>query len=146
MSLEAKQILSKARVSVTPGFYSLISLRKEAWHALLADPQLSPRMTSPFMILMDQWEVTLLLDETDVRNIRPGLGDARVQNDFRLLSLDLPLGFEEVGIMAELSGALASAGVPILAVSAFTRDHLLIKQEHLAKALVALGSVVEEVC
>ena len=146
MSESAKELLKKARVAVTPGFYSLVSLQKDAWHALLADPQLSPRMSSPFMILMDQWEVTLLLDETDMRNIRPGLGGAKVQNDFRLLSLDLPLGFDEVGIMAELSGGLAGAGVPILAVSAFTRDHLLIKQEHLAKALVALGSLVEEVC
>ena len=146
MNSEARQLLKKARVSVTPGFYSLVSLQKDAWHALLADPQLSPRMSSPFMILMDQWEVTLLLDETDMRNIRPGLGGAKVQNDFRLLSLDLPMGFEEVGVMAELSGALASSGVPILAVSAFTRDHLLIKQEHLALALVALGPLVDEVC
>jgi hypothetical protein len=103
-------------------------------------------MTSPFMILMDEWEVTLLLDETDFRNVGPGIGDAKVQGDFRLLSIDLPMGFEEVGVIAALSGALAAAGIPIVAVSSFTRDHLLIRQDHLARALVVLGGIVEEVC
>jgi hypothetical protein len=103
-------------------------------------------MTAPFMILMDKHEVTLLLDETDFGTMRRAIRDAKVAGGYRLLTFDIELDLEVVGFMAEVSRILAEAGVPIMALSAFTRDHLLIKQEDLAKALKALGEHVGELC
>ncbi len=51
-----------------------------------------------------------------------------------------------VGFFAEISRILAEAGIPIGAISAFSRDHVLVKQEDLAKALKVLGKYIEEVC
>jgi hypothetical protein len=51
-----------------------------------------------------------------------------------------------VGYLARVTGLLAAAGVSVGALSAFTRDHLLIKQDELAKALRVLGEHVEELC
>lgn len=103
-------------------------------------------MSAPFMILKDPWEVTLLLDETDFTNISGAVGGTSVRGGFRLLSFDLPLDFEVVGFFSEVSRILAEAGVPILSLSAFTRDHVLVSQDHLAKALVALGGHVGDLC
>jgi len=50
-----------------------------------------------------------------------------------LFDLDLPA--ELVGFMAAISGALADAGVPLLAVCGYTKDHLLVREEHLDAAL-----------
>ena len=141
-----EELLKKTRVEIAPETFSLVSLRKEDWLKVLENPALSPRMTAPFMIFKDRWEVTLLLDETDFETMRVGLRDARTKRGFRLLSFDIELDFAVVGFLAFVSEKLAIAGIPIVALGAFTRDHLLIKQEDLSKALKILGEFVEELC
>jgi hypothetical protein len=59
-----------------------------------------------------------------------------------------PFAFEVVGVLAALAGVLAEAGVPILAVSTFRTDYLLVKGEMLARAVDALrrgGHAVERI-
>ncbi len=144
--MTAIELLHSSRVEVSPETFSLISLRHEDWLRLLENPELSPRMTAPFMIFRDKFEVTLLLDETDFGTMRHAVRDARIQGNFRLLTFDIKMDFNVVGFMAEVSRILAEAGVSIVALSAFSRDHLLIKQSDLAPALKALGPHVAEMC
>ena len=143
---QPKQLLQKSRVEVAPETFSLVSLQHDDWRKLLADPALSPRMTAPFMILMDKHEVTLLLDEIDFGTIRHAIRDAKIEGGYRLLTFDIALDLNVVGFMAQISRILAEANVPIMALSAFSRDHLLIKQNDLANALKALGEYVAELC
>ena len=144
--MKAEELLSKTRVEVAPETFSLVALQNEEWLRLLENPALSPRMTAPFMIFKDRWQVTLLLDETDFEAMRVGLRDARIERGFRLLSFDIELDFSVVGFLAFVSQKLAGAGISIVALSAFSRDHLLIKQSDLATALKVLGEFVEELC
>jgi hypothetical protein len=51
-----------------------------------------------------------------------------------------------VGFLARVTEILAEASVPVGALSAYTRDHLLIKQEDLGNALRVLGEHVAELC
>ena len=139
-------ILRETRVSVSPETFAIVSLTDDAWATLLSDPSLSPRMTAPFMIFIDRFEVTLILDDVDLRNMRPGLAAARIENGYRLLTFETVLDMSVVGFMAEVSRILAEAGVPILPISAFSRDHLLTRQTDLAAALKALGPHVAELC
>lgn len=140
------EILSKTRIEVAPETYTLISLKHGEWRKLLENPELSPRMTAPFMIFSDKWEVTLLLDDVDFQTIRHAVRNAKVQGGFRLLSFDVELDFSVVGFLAEITRILAEAEISIVALSAFSRDHILIKQTDLAKALKVLGEYVEELC
>lgn len=140
------ELLRKTRVEVAPETYALVSLRHEDWRKLLENPELSPRMTAPFMIFSDKWEVTLLLDDVDFQTIRYAVRDAKTQSNFRLLSFDIELDFSVVGFLAEISQILAGAEISIVALSAFSRDHILIKQSDLAKALKVLGEYVDELC
>ena len=144
--MNATDILRETSVSVSPETFAIVSLSPEAWNALLADASLSPRMTAPFMIFKDAHEVTLVLDDVDLRNMRPGLAGARVENGYRLLTFETVLEMSVVGFLAEISRILAEAGVPILPVSAFSRDHILVRQTDLATALKALGPHVAELC
>ena len=141
-----EDLLKKTRVEIAPETFALVSLSNEQWLNLLQNPELSPRMTAPFMIFKDKWEVTLLLDEIDFEAMRVGLRDAKIERNFRLLSFDVELDFSVVGFLAFVSNKLAEAGISIVALSAFARDHLLIKQEDLAKTLKVLGEFVEELC
>lgn len=137
------KLLRQARVEVAPETFNLVSLSREDWLKLLENPELSPRMSAPFMIFLDQWEVTLLLDEIDFATIRNSIRDLKTEGNFRLLSFDIELDFNIVGFLAEITRIFADANISIAALSAFSRDHILIKQSDLAKALKVLGEFVE---
>jgi uncharacterized protein len=143
---DVTELLRQTRVEVAPATYFLIGLRHEDWQRLLENPELSPRGSSPFMLLRDEHEVTLLLDETDWRTMRHAAREARIEGGFRLLTLDVKLGWQVVGYLARVTEILAAANVPVGALSAFSRDHLLIKQDDLGKALRVLGEHVAELC
>ncbi len=138
-----RELLRRTRVEAAPETFNLVSLRREDWLKLLETPELSPRMSAPFMILADNREVTLLLDEIDFGTIRHAVKDAKTEGNFRMLSFDVELDFNVVGYLAEISRILADADISIVALSAFSRDHILIKQNELAKALKVLGEYVE---
>lgn len=140
------ELLRRTPVEIAPQNFSLISLTDENWRKLLENPELSPRMTAPFMIFKDKFEITLLLDETDFAAVRNNLGAAKIERDFRLLTFDIELDFTIVGFLAEIARILAEADISVIALSAFSRDHILVKQENLAKTLKVLGAYVEELC
>ena len=139
-------LLQKTRVEVSPEIFFLISLSHQDWAKLLESPELSPRMSAPFMIFRDRWEVTLLLDEIDYGTIRHQIRNGKTAGNYRLLSFDIELDFTVVGFLAAVAKILADAGISIIALSAFSRDHLLIRQEDLAKTLKVLGEYVAELC
>lgn len=143
---DAAELLRRARVEVAPETYVLVGLRHADWARLLENPELSPRPESNFMLLRDPFEVTLLVEESDWRAMRYAARDAKVEAGFRLVTLDVELGWDVVGFLAHVTAILAAAGVPVGALSAFSRDHLLIKQEDLGNALRVLGEHVAELC
>lgn len=143
---KAKQMLRRTKIEVAPETYFLVGLPRADWLKLLETPELSPRLSAPFMIFSDGREVTLLLDETDFAAVRHAVRDAKIESGFRLMTFDVELDWTVVGYLAEVARILAEAEIPIGALSAFSRDHLLIKQTDLAKALKVLGEFVAELC
>ncbi|MBK7708955.1 MAG: ACT domain-containing protein [Acidobacteria bacterium] len=146
MTNSITEILKTAKINVAPETFAIVSLTGKDWNTVLADPEASPRMSVPFMIFKDRFETTLVLDEIDLASLRSAAGSARIENGFRLLTFDVELDFSVTGFIAEISRVLAEAKIPIVAVSSFSRDHLLIRQNDLASALRALRPVVDEVC
>ena len=142
----AAELLKNSRVEVAPETFFLLSLRHADWLKLLENPELSPRMTAPFMIFRDKFEVTLLLDEVDYAPVRHAVRETKVQGGFRLLTFDTVMDFSVVGFLAEVTRILAGAEVAVVALSAFSRDHILVSQNDLPAALKALGPHVSELC
>ena len=62
------------------------------------------------------------------------------------ISEQFELDFSVVGFLAEAARILAEAEISIIALSAFSRDHLLVKQEDLSKALKALSPYITDIC
>lgn len=146
---QAIELLKKTRIEVAPETYFLIGLTHADYRALLENPELSPRGDAPFMLLSDKREVTLLVDEIDWQAMKYAVQvgrSAKVEGDFRLLTFDIQLDWQVVGYFAKIAEIFAAAEIPIGAISAFSRDHLLIKQEYLARALLTLRDYVEDVC
>jgi hypothetical protein len=143
---DAAELLRSARVEVAPETFVLVGMRHEDWLRLLESPELSPRPGSNFLLLRDPFEVTLLVEESDWRAMRHAARDARVEAGFRLVTIGVELGWDVVGFLAHVTRILAEASIPVGALSAFSRDHLLIKQDDLGKALRVLGEHVAELC
>jgi hypothetical protein len=140
------ELLGRARVEVAPGTFVLAGLRHADWARLLENPELSPRPDSVYMLLRDPYEVTLLVEEEDWRAMRHAARDARVEAGWRLVTFDVELPWDVVGFFARIAEILSAAGIPIGALAAFSRDHLLVKQQDLPAALRALGPHVAELC
>jgi hypothetical protein len=98
------------------------------------------------MLMLDRYEVSLLLAEDDWQTMRHAARDAKVEGGFRLLTLDIELGWNVVGFLSLVTSILAEANISVGAISAFSRDHLLIKQDDLPIALRTLGLHVAELC
>jgi hypothetical protein len=106
--------------------------------------RLLPGVTGAFwQLFVEPDMVTLALAETEWRAISHAFPHARVERRYRAISFDMDLPDGLVGFMAAISGALAGAGVPLLAVCGYAKDHLLVREEYLETALGAIEALVK---
>jgi Uncharacterized conserved protein len=60
------------------------------------------------------------------------------EDGWRAFRVEEKMDFSLVGILSGISASLAAAGISIFAVSTFDADYILVKEEKLAQAVVAL--------
>jgi len=143
---DVRDLLRTAKLVVSPETFNVVSLNHEGWMSMLSNPEMSPRADSEFLIFKDKWEVTLVVNDRDLQGMSGGLLEAKIEKGYRLLTFDADLDFDTVGFIAEVSRILAEQEISILPMASFCRDHVLLKQGDLARALKAFSGVVEEVC
>ena len=66
-------------------------------------------------------------------------GTLRREDGWRMMRIAGKLEFSEVGILARLSALMASASIPIFAVSTYNTDYILLKDEHFDRAVRMLS-------
>ena len=64
--------------------------------------------------------------------------DVPAERGFRTLVVRGSLPFDAVGILAGITSALAAAEIPLLAISTFDTDYVLVREARLADAAAAL--------
>ena len=62
----------------------------------------------------------------------------KVEKGWKALKIEAVLDFNLVGILANISSTLAKESISIFAISTYNTDYILIKEEILSKACVAL--------
>ncbi len=72
-------------------------------------------------------------------------GDVGCEKGWRVLKLEGPFEFSEVGVLASVTAPLAEAGIAIFAISTFDTDYVLVKEERLDLAFAALRERSHEV-
>lgn len=108
--------------------------------AIIVAASIIAEIADPFTgLIIDKDEVTLIIPQEMVEEFEARLKDAQIGSIvYRLITLDIIFDLDVVGIMAQLSRKLADANIPIMAFSSFSRDHLLVPQEHINKAIEVL--------
>jgi hypothetical protein len=85
-------------------------------------------------VIKDSRETTCIIDESRLGS-QKFLG---FEGDWRMITFDMVLPLSLVGFFAAVSGALAEAGVNIFTISAYTTDHVFVKNPKLGTAIQAL--------
>jgi hypothetical protein len=80
-------------------------------------------------------ETSIVCPEDD---LPPSL--TRVERGWRALKLEGPIPFDETGVLVGLASPLATAGIPLFALSTFDTDYLLVRERDLARAREALSA------
>jgi len=97
-------------------------------------------------LIVDKDEVTLMIADEAQKAYSARLRAAITsEREYRLITLDAALAPELVGFMALIAESLASANIPILTVSAYSRDHLFVASDDFDTAMRTLQRL-REVC
>lgn len=95
-----------------------------------------------FANIIDKDEITVIIDQSKLRNT--SLSEIENQDlseneiGWKILTLDVVFPLDTVGILAKISGALAERGISIMTISAYSRDHFLIREKDMEAAVSAL--------
>ena len=85
-------------------------------------------------------EITAIIKEKFInKDIKKEI--IKSQRGYRLIKFDIILPFNLVGFIAKISQSLAEENIPILVISAYSTDYILIKDKHLKKAIAKLKSL-----
>lgn len=134
--MQAESILAACTLTTDDTPYRIIHLPAAA--ITPAAGVLAEIGTAFSTLVADKDEVTLILPDAEWQTFAGRLIDAQNGGLYRLITFDQPLEPDLVGFMALVSRVLAAAGISLLAISAFERDHILVPDGQLAPALDAL--------
>ncbi|MBK8846378.1 MAG: ACT domain-containing protein [Bacteroidetes bacterium] len=126
--MNVQDILKECKVKVWQGNYSIVKavLIKGTFFAAISD--------------FNEYTLIQKQEHLDVDNV------IREERGWKVLSFDTTLPFQLVGFMASVSQKLADAHISIFALSAFSTEHILVKEADLANTIETLekmGCVVE---
>jgi hypothetical protein len=107
-----------------PGLYAVVRLGARA--------TAPGRLTGFHSITRTEKELSIVCRQ----DLAPRVG--RREKGFRCLEVSGPLPFEATGVLASLALPLARARIPILAISTFDTDYVLVREEKLSATVRAL--------
>lgn len=132
--------LSEALASTSwraePGRFALIGLPRGP---RMEDLALLGR--APAQVIREEEGTTLLVPDDSLADVLERHPDARVERGLVWIRFSAAMDWELVGFLAHVTGALASAGVPVGCVCSFDRDHLFVAEPHFERAAEVLNGL-----
>jgi hypothetical protein len=96
-----------------------------------------------FANVIDKNETTVIIEQSKFNDE----DIIEIEKDWKILTFDMVLPFGLVGFLAKVSKVLADEKILIFAISAYSTDHILVKEKDLARAeekLKELGCIFKE--
>ena len=90
-----------------------------------------------FANIIDKNEITLVIEQGKVNKKEV----IEIEKNWKILTFDMVLPFGLVGFLATVSKALADEGISIYVISAYSTDHILMKEKDITKAKKKLKSL-----
>jgi len=86
-----------------------------------------------FVNIIDNKEITVIIDQEKLNS-----DIIENEKDWRILTLDIIFPMNVAGVTAKVATALAKEGITIMPIAAYSRDHFLIKDKDIEKAIKVL--------
>ncbi len=137
MTEDALAQLAGIDLRVSKGPYALGSWKTESASEILA--KLATLELDMALAVVDEKEVSCLVPQKILPELPPPV---MLEEDWAIVTLDQEMDWGMVGVLAAVSTALARAKIPLGAFSAYSRDHLLVKQDQLDPSM----KVLKEIC
>jgi len=113
------------------------------WKETFAVAKSRKSLSNAFAVIRDKNEITVVIDQSKISDS----DIIELERGWKILTFDTVLPFGLMGFLARVSKALADENVSILAISAYSTDHILVKEKDLSRAvekLENLGCTVRE--
>ena len=113
------------------------------WKRRFAIVKAKRPLEGAFATVEDKKEITVVIDKDRVKE------EDVIEKDegWKILTFDIVLPLKLVGFIAKVSKVLAEEGISIFVVSAYSTDHILVKEEDLPgaiKKLEELGCIIKK--
>ncbi len=137
MPLTVEQALAQAALYTDETDYAIVQLPPGA---ILAAAGVVAEIGEAFCaLIVDKDEVSLIIPFEALADFGIRLpGHSASAKPYRLITFDIQLDLNLVGFMARISMALAEAGISIMPLAAYSRDHILVHTDQLENAMAAL--------
>ena len=99
------------------------------------------KVENSFAVINDGKEITIVMEQESASSEK----FIEFQKDYKLITFNMTLPFEMVGFISNISQSLAREKIPIFVISAYSTDHLLVKNKYSEKAVEALETLGFEV-
>lgn len=134
--MDAKQALQQAVLYTDDIVYTMVRVSRSAASRAIT---VFAEHATPFMSCMiDKDEISLVMPLSTWEQTQNRLSNAKQEGAFRLITFDIALDFSLVGFMALVAQRLADAQVSLMALSAFSRDHIFVPADQFALAWTVL--------
>ncbi|MFH1591143.1 MAG: ACT domain-containing protein [archaeon] len=90
-----------------------------------------------FCTISDEKETTVIIAEERIA----GKSLLKQEGGWRVITLDIVFPMDVVGVTARVAGALAENGVSVMPLAAYSRDHFLVKEVDLDKAVETFSAL-----
>jgi len=113
------------------------------WKEIFAIIKSKKPYPNAFANIIDKNETTVIIEQSKYNDEDV----VEIEKGWKILTFDMILPFELVGFLTKVSKVLADEKIPIFAISAYSTDHILVKEKDLVRAeekLKEFGCVVEE--
>ncbi len=107
------------------------------WKETFAIIRTKKPLLESFAIIQDKKEITSVIDQSKVSEKEL----YKAEKDWKLITFDAILSFESIGFLSRIFRALADEDISIFVISAYSTDHILVKQKDLASAIKKLKSI-----
>lgn len=107
------------------------------WNETFAIVKTKATMPDAFAVIRDSKEITVIIDQAKIK----GESAISIDRDWKILTFDAVLPLELVGFLSRIFQALADRNISIFVISAYSTDHILVKEKDLTEAIAAFSQL-----
>ncbi len=135
MDKKLKALISKTKIAILKPVFVVAEVKKSKVNNSLFS------VVKPFAVINEADVSTVIADMKHGTFLRTL--NASFAGPYKLILLDIDLPFSLVGYLSAFAKVLEEQKIPILAVSSFSRDYILVETKHSKKAVSSLNRFIK---